>query len=602
MGGRSFQTKLVYLLVGVLVLLQTVTLAAIHFAGQRSQHRDLVEQLRVGGRVFDRLLDTRGRQLAGSLRVLAADFGFREAVGKDDRPTVVDVLSNHGNRIKSDAAFLIALDGTVTADTLSRSMIGKPFPFPSLIRGAEESGEASSIVSLDGQPYQLVMVPVLAPRAIAWVCMGFVIDEQVLADFKRITSLDISLATEGANPRLLASTLPSEPHGAGPYETLVQPLRTADGSRVVTRIERPLDDARRSARKLELQIVVVSTLALVVAILATMYFARGVIRPLRRLAEGAQKIEMGDYSADVDIEQDDEIGYLAMAFNRMRTGIAEREDKIIHQATHDGLTGLPNRTLFLDRLEHAIAAARRNGESVGMIMMDVDRFKEINDTLGHHFGDELLKEMGRRLTLSLRESDTVARLGGDEFGVNFNAREPTHALEVARRISTSLEAPFVLGGVSIDVDASMGIAIYPLHAEDAGSLMKRADIAMYDAKKNHTAIALYEAGRDEHSIRRLSLLSELRQAVQKDELEIHYQPNISIQTGRAAYAEALVRWNHPSHGLMMPDEFIPLAEQSGSISALTKWVLRKAIGECAGWAARGTPMIVAVNQIGRAHV
>jgi len=232
---------------------------------------------------------------------------------------------------------------------------------------------------------------------------------------------------------------------------------------------------------------------------------------------------------------------------------------------------------------------------VGMIMMDLDRFKEINDTLGHHFGDQLLNEIGRRLTLSLRESDTVARLGGDEFGVNFNAQEPSHALEVARRISSSLEAPFVLGGVSVDVDASMGIAIYPLHADDAGALMKRADIAMYDAKKNHTAIALYEAGRDEHSLRRLSLLSELRQAVQRDELELYYQPNISIHTGRAAYAEALVRWNHPSHGMMLPDEFIPLAEQSGSIGALTKWVLRNAIYECAEWAARGAPLTVAVN-------
>jgi diguanylate cyclase (GGDEF)-like protein len=520
--------------------------------------------------------------------------------------------------MEADAAFLIGLDGKVAADTLQRTMIGKPFPFPSLIRSAEENGEASAIVSLDGEPYQLVITPVLAPRVISWVCMGFEIDARVLQDFQHVTPLQITLANAGKSPRLLSSTLPPEIHddvlrhvtlrpdsaagsettlklGTGSYETLIQPLRTADGSRIVTLIQRSLDDARRSARELELQIVVVSTLALVMAILATMYFARGVINPLNRLADGAQKIEMGDYTADVDIEQDDEIGYLAMAFTRMRNGIAEREEKIIHQATHDGLTGLPNRTLFLDRLEHAIAAARRSGESVGMIMMDLDRFKEINDTLGHHFGDELLKEIGRRLTLSLRESDTVARLGGDEFGVNFNAKEPAHALEVARRISSSLEAPFILGGVSIDVDASMGIAIYPLHADDAGSLMKRADIAMYDAKKNHTAIALYEAGRDEHSLRRLSLLSELRQAVQRDELVLHYQPNISIHTGRAAYAEALVRWNHPSHGLMQPDEFIPLAEQSGSIGALTKWVLRNAIQECAGWAARGTPMIVAVN-------
>ena len=618
MGGRSFQGKLVYLLIGVLVLLQTVTLAVIHIAGLRSVDSRLIEELRGGNRVFDLMLATRARQLSESLRVLAADFGFRDAVASGDRLTIVDVLSNHGRRIEADAAFLIGLDGRVTADTLQRSMIGKPFPLPSLIRSAEENGEASAIVSLDGQPYQLVIRPVLAPRAISWVCMGFGINEQVLQDFHHVTGLEMSLATTGPHSRLLSSTLGADVHddlvrqvaphgdgaagsqttfklGAGSYETLIEPLRTADGSHIVRLIQRSLDEARNSARELELHIVEFSTLALMGAILAAMYFARGVIRPLRRLAEGAQKIEMGDYGAPVVIEQDDEIGYLATAFNRMRTGIAEREEKIIHQATHDGLTGLPNRTLFLDRLEHAIAAARRNGESVGMIMMDLDRFKEINDTLGHHFGDELLNEMGRRLTLSLRESDTVARLGGDEFGVNFNAKEPAHALEVARRISASLESPFILGGVSIDVDASIGIAIYPLHAEDAGSLMKRADIAMYDAKKNHTAIALYEAGRDEHSIRRLSLLSELRQAVQRDELELHYQPNISIHTGRAAYAEALVRWNHPSHGMMMPDEFIPLAEQSGSISALTKWVLRKAIQECAQWTARGTPMIVAVN-------
>jgi diguanylate cyclase (GGDEF)-like protein len=617
MGGRSFQAKLVYLLIGVLVLLQTVTLASIHFAGMNAVNRRLGDELSIGSRVFDQILAQRVDLLSVPLKVLVKDFTFQEALMKGDQATVISALSNHGRRIQANAVFLIGLDGKVTADTLPRSMIGQPFPFPSLIRTAEETGEASSIVSLDGQPYQLVITPVLAPRAISWVCMGFEINEKVLKDFKAVTSLEISLATTGRNPRLLSSTLGPDLNedllgqvartnirtgsettlklGAGSYETLIEPLRTADGSRIVTLIQRSLDEARHSARKLELRIVVDSTLALVVAILAAMYFARGVIRPLKRLADGAQKIEMGDYSTDVNIEQDDEIGYLATAFNRMRTGIAEREEKIIHQATHDGLTGLPNRSLFLDRLEHAIAAARRSGESVGMIMMDLDRFKEINDTLGHHFGDELLNEIGRRLTLSLRESDTVARLGGDEFGVNFNAREPAHALEVARRIGSSLEAPFILGGVSIDVDASMGIAIYPLHAEDAGSLMKRADIAMYDAKKNHTAIALYEAGRDEHSIRRLSLLSELRQAVQRDELVLHYQPNISIHTGRAAYAEALVRWNHPSHGLMQPDEFIPLAEQSGSIGALTKWVLRRAIQECAGWAARGTPMIVAVN-------
>ncbi|PYQ51437.1 MAG: GGDEF domain-containing protein [Acidobacteria bacterium] len=619
MAGRSFQAKLLYLLIGVLILLQTVTLAAIHFAGSHSLQRNLTLELRVGSRVFERILANRGRQLSDSVRVLAGDFGFREAIASRDRPTITSVLGNHGSRIDADAVFLVGLNGVVTADTVQKSLVGKKFPFPSLIATAEQMGEVSSIASLDGRPYQLVIVPVLAPRALAWVCMGFQIDENVLREFQRVTGLDISLSAGGdASRPLLISTLQPKLQpdllrlfgrtretadaeeislklGGAPYETLIERLRTGDRSRITTVIQRSLEEARRPYRTLELQIVVFSTLAVVLAIVVTMFFAQGVIRPLHRLAENAERIERGDYSAAVEIEQDDEIGQLATAFNRMRTGIAEREDQIIHQATHDGLTGLPNRTLFLDRLDHAIAAARRSGDSVGIIMMDLDRFKEINDTLGHQFGDQLLTEIGRRLTQSLRESDTVARLGGDEFGVSFNAREPDHAVDVARRIGASLDPAFILGGVSIDVDASMGIAIFPLHADDAGSLMKRADIAMYEAKKNHTAIALYEAGRDEHSVRRLSLLSELRQAIQRDELQLHYQPSIDMRTGRVAYAEALVRWNHPTHGRMNPDEFIPLAEQSGTIGALTKWVLRNATAECSEWMRRGMPLTVAVN-------
>src|SRR5438552_3250327 len=185
MAGPSFQTKLVYLLVAVLVLLQTVTLAAIHIAGVRSLQRSLIDQLRVGNKIFERILAARGRQLSDSVRVLAADFGFREAIASGDRPTITSVLSNHGSRIDSDATFLVGLDGTVTANTLDPTLIGKRFPYPSVIQTAEQVGEFSSIVFFKGRPHQLVIVPVLAPRAIAWVCMGFPIDEDVLHDFQR---------------------------------------------------------------------------------------------------------------------------------------------------------------------------------------------------------------------------------------------------------------------------------------------------------------------------------------------------------------------------------------------------------------------------------
>ncbi|HJQ36810.1 MAG TPA: EAL domain-containing protein [Thermoanaerobaculia bacterium] len=610
---RSFQAKLVYLTVAVLVLLQAATLIAVHVAGERTMRRSVAHELLVGSNVLDRTLNVRGRQLLLAVRALAGDFAFRDAVASADRPTITSALRNHGDRIQANAVFLISLKGAVVADTLDARYVARPFPLPSLIREAERHGESAAIVLLDGRPYQLVTVPVLAPTPIAWVCMGFPIDEATLNEVRRLTSLDVSLWNASAENPLMVSTLRQEERselvaqmrekraattieiGRDSYQVLLHPLITADRSQIQMLLQRSIEEARRPYRQLELQIFALSTLALIAAVIAAYFFARGVSSPLQRLAHEAQKIERGDYTPTLAIRQKDEIGQLANAFGSMRTAIAEREDQIRLQATHDSLTGLPNRTLFFDRLTHAIEQAKRSKGLVGMIMMDLDRFKEINDTLGHHFGDDLLIEIGRRLRQTLRGSDTVARLGGDEFAVTFLATDPSQAHDLAQRIEATLETPFHLGGVSIEVNGSMGIALYPMHAEDASTLMKRADIAMYDAKKNHTAYAIYEPGRDEHSLRRLAILSELRHAIARDELDVHYQPKIDVRTGRAVHAEALVRWRHPVHGRLAPDEFIPLAEQSGNIGMITHWVLRKAITHCGEWNAAGIELTVAVN-------
>jgi diguanylate cyclase (GGDEF)-like protein len=387
--------------------------------------------------------------------------------------------------------------------------------------------------------------------------------------------------------------LPAERIRSGDYRSLTHSMRTADNSRIEAQLLRSIEDAARPYRNLELQIFALSTLALIAAIIAANVFAGGVSKPLQQLAEGAQRIERGDYAEAIGVRQHDEIGRLATAFDRMRTGIAEREEQIRFQSTHDALTGLPNRVLFLDNLAQAIA--RRTRELVAIIIMDVDRFKEVNDTLGHHFGDDLLKEIGARLVQTLGDGYTVARLGGDEFAVTFYVRGETDAIEVAQRIRRALEAPFVLAGVSIEVNASLGIAFCPLHATDAETLMKRADVAMYDAKESHNAFSTYAPGRDEHSLRRLAILSELRNAIATNELALHYQPKIDVRTDRAVHAEALVRWRHPVHGDLRPDEFIPLAEQSGNIGMITKWVLARAVADCGRWNAEGLDLGVAVN-------
>jgi diguanylate cyclase (GGDEF)-like protein len=615
MGPRRFQTRLLFLMVWALVLLQAATLTAVHLAGRRNLRQALTEELQVGARVLKRILAAREHQLSDAARVVVADFAFRETIASADRPTITSALTNLGARVDAHAVFLISLEGTVDADTLGGRFVGRPFPVSSLVARAGAQGEASAIVTLDHRPFQLVVVPVLAPQPIAWVCMGFTIDEAVLEDVRRLTALELSLwATDPAAPPLLISSLPPDKQlalrerirggaatpetltlGSDTYQSMLQPVETGDRSAVSVLLQRSLAEAQAPLRRLELQIFALSSAALLMAIVAAIFFARGVTSPLRRLAEAAQRIGSGDYSTPVEIPQDDEMGKLATAFNRMGTEISGREEQIRHQGSHDSLTGLPNRRLFLEHLATWIASARRRGTLVGMVMMDLDRFKEINDTLGHSLGDDLLVEIGRRLRQTIRESDTVARLGGDEFAVMFESAAAASAVELAQRIGRALETPFTLGGVAIDVKASMGIALCPLHAEDAGTLMKRADIAMYQAKRSHAAYALYEPGRDEHSLRRLAILSELRQAVASGHLELHFQPKIEVATERVVHAEALVRWRHAVHGMMLPDEFIQLAEQSGDIGIITKWVLGRAIEDCAAWNRAGFDLGVAVN-------
>jgi diguanylate cyclase (GGDEF)-like protein len=615
MSRRSFQTRLLFLMVLALLIFEAATLLAVHFAGQRNLRQTLTEELRVGARVLNRTLGARGHQLTDTARVLAADFAFREAIASADRPTITSALVNLGGRIDGHAVFLISLEGAVDADTLGGQFVGRPFPVPSLIGRAGSPTEASAVVTLNHRPFQFVVVPVLAPEPIAWIGIGFTIDEAVLEDVRRVNDIELSLwARNPEEPPLLVSTLSQGKQvgllerirdktmatetmtlGSETYQTLLQPIETGDGSAIDVLLLRSLEEAQGPLRRLELQIFALSSAALLLAIVAAIFFARGVTSPLRRLAEAAQRIGSGDYSTPVEMPQDDEMAQLATAFNRMGTEISGREEQIRFQGSHDALTGLPNRTLFLDHLGFWIANAKRRSTLVGMVMMDLDRFKEINDTLGHRLGDDLLVEIGRRLRQTIRESDTVARLGGDEFAVMFESTAAPTAVDVAQRIGRALETPFALGGVSIDVKAGMGIALYPLHAEDAGTLMTRAEVAMYQAKRSHDPYALYEPGRDEHSLRRLAILSELRQAVANNALELHFQPKIDMATERAIHAEALVRWRHPVHGMMHPDEFIQLAEQSGNIGIITKWVLRRAIDDCAEWNRAGFDLGVAVN-------
>jgi diguanylate cyclase (GGDEF)-like protein len=266
-----------------------------------------------------------------------------------------------------------------------------------------------------------------------------------------------------------------------------------------------------------------------------------------------------------------------------------------HHALHDDLTGLPNRRSLYERLAAEMIKVS-TGEEFSLLLVDLDRFKEVNDVMGHQSGDDLLRQVAARFAREVRSEDLLARLGGDEFAVLVGGRGGAEAgLEIARRLSDALCQEFVLSGVPVHVEASIGIARYPMDGSDATTLLRCADAAMYAAKDLSTELELFDGKRDHHSPTRLKRLGELRQALDRGELVLHYQPKLRLESGTIPGVEALVRWQHPEHGLLPPGEFVPLAEQTGLIKPLTSFVLRAALQQVSTWRRAGHDLSIAVN-------
>lgn len=278
-----------------------------------------------------------------------------------------------------------------------------------------------------------------------------------------------------------------------------------------------------------------------------------------------------------------------------RKRLEAEEEALEHQALHDALTDLPNRTLLQDRVRQAVVRGQRESTPVALLLMDLDRFKEVNDTFGHQTGDRLLQQVGFLVRSVLRQSDTVARLGGDEFAVLLPATSQTGATIAAEKLVEALNQPLFVEGQSFHITASVGIAIAPEHGTDGNTLLRRADVAMYTAKRDRTAYAVYRMEQDHDSHLRLALSRDLRYATTRGELLLQYQPKVDMRTNRVTSVEALIRWKHPDRGLLFPDRFMVLAEQTGLVKPLSMWVLNEAVLQCRTWKEAGKNLGIAIN-------
>ncbi|WP_018412086.1 putative bifunctional diguanylate cyclase/phosphodiesterase [Methyloversatilis thermotolerans] len=603
----------------LVVALQGIGLILFAQIGRSSAIADARMEVATAQRVFDRQIAHRAAQLSQAARVLAADYGFREALLSQDRDTIVSALDNHGGRIGADLALLLALDESVVAGSIGLPQ-GLPARVHQLIEAVRNRQEGSGFAVIADRLHQIVVVPVLAPVPTAWVVLGFQVEQGLVDDLRGLTGLQLSFVRRGARDDwfLDASSLPPDVGQAllarfrnaslggedtvavavadDDYVTHVHALDIGEPGEAAVVLMLSLDRALAPWERLFRESAALSAAGIVIALLASAVLGGTIAAPVMRLAGFAQRVQRGEYGGPPELSRGDEIGELADAFSAMTGEIANREARISELAYYDGLTGLPNRAWFGERLADAVGDALRSEGTVAVITLDLDRFRMVNDALGHGVGDLLLQKVGRRLRETMRDArDQVARLGGDEFAVMLPGADLHRAQAVAQRVAEVLQAPMNLSGQVVDIDASMGISACPEHGEEAAQLMRHAEIAMYQAKRGNARFKIYDPADHDRNVQRLSLLTELRHAVENDELVLYYQPKVATRPDPAHHVEALVRWIHPSRGFIPPFDFIPFAEQTGYIKYITLWVMNAAVRQCGQWLQQGLEVNVSLN-------
>jgi len=611
---KSLQNKIFLFFVLLLVMVQAIAFWTLYSANQNQEAAEINNRLSTAKTIFTELFDRRLTFLAAFAETAAKDYGLKEVFDDDSRSLLV-ALNNHRKRIDADLAMTISADGVITgqlqkhfADGAHHSKIRQgserntPFRFADWL----ESGQAAHLYMIGDDLYQVSLSPVsVGAKTIGWIAFGFQIDQRLATEFSNITGLNtVFIINYDEMWRLIASSQ-TDADSASELNIAQQVIQKNTPANIiatyslVTEFElQQLGVAMYGLRAdfvalLQEQwwrLLMLAALTLLASLASAYLIAASISKPIKRLVKQAKVIASGDYQQTVTLQDKNEIGQLAQGFNQMQAAVLQREEAILHSANHDTLTDLPNRNVLNERLA-TLTSAKQN---FVLLHLNISRLKDVNDTLGHDVGDEVIKEVAARL-LSLAKVtkfQLLVHLGADEFVLLADHLELDDSLAA---LQAGLEKSFDYQGISIQLQVRIGVALCPEHASDAKSLVQKADTALHHTRSTGQRVQIYQAELDVNTVERLSLINDLKQAIPAGQLELHFQPKLCLKTMVVTHAEALVRWQHPTLGMVPPDSFIHIAEQTGQIKALTRWVFSSALAQFKTWQAVGIDLNIAIN-------